>query len=99
MIVEMIARNEFHAYPHSLRFVLAVKAAGLRIAAASSKNANAFLERIRLYEFAREEGLSYDFVRPGYTLLDAGDANVSGWDFAQGKWHPLTLASPASSRV
>src|SRR5215212_908651 len=99
MIVELIEAGRFHAYPDALRFVLAIKDAGLRIAAASSsKNANAFLERIRLDEFAREEDLSYDFVRPGYTLLDTLDANVSGWDFEQGKPHPeifLTAADEA----
>jgi beta-phosphoglucomutase len=99
MIVELIEAGRFHAYPDALRFVLAIKDAGLRIAAASSsKNANAFLERIRLDEFAREEDLSYDFVRPGYTLLDTLDANVSGRDFEQGKPHPeifLTAADEA----
>ena len=99
MIVDLIEASQFHAYPDALRFVLAVKDAGLRIAAASSsKNANAFLERIRLDEFAEEEGLDYDFVRPGYTLLDVLDANVSGRDFAQGKPHPeifLTAAEEA----
>jgi beta-phosphoglucomutase len=99
MIVELIEAGQFHAYPDALRFVLAVKNAGLRISAASSsKNANAFLERIRLDEFVAEEGLDYDFVRPGYTLLDTLDANVSGRDFAQGKPHPeifLTAAEEA----
>jgi beta-phosphoglucomutase len=57
MIVELIKAGRFHAYPDALRFVLAVKDAGLRIvAASSSKNANAFLERIHLEGFAREEG-------------------------------------------
>jgi beta-phosphoglucomutase len=96
MIVELIEASEFHAYPDALRFVLAVKDAGLRIgAASSSKNANAFLERIRLDEFAEEEGLSYDFVRPGYTLLDILDANVSGRDFEQGKPHPEIFLTAA----
>src|SRR5215207_8878305 len=96
MIVELIEASQFHAYPDALRFVLAVKDAGLRIAAASSsKNANAFLERIRLDEFAREDGLSYDFVRPGYTLLDTLDANVSGRDFAEGKPHPEIFLTAA----
>jgi beta-phosphoglucomutase len=99
MIVELIEAGRFHAYPDALRFVLEIKDGGLRIAAASSsKNANAFLERIRLDEFAREEDLSYDFVRPGYTLLDTLDANVSGRDFEQGKPHPeifLTAADEA----
>jgi len=99
MIVELIEASQFHAYPDALRFVLAVKAAGLCIAAASSsKNANAFLERVRLDEFVEKESLDYDFVRPGYTLLDTLDANVSGRDFAQGKPHPeifLTAAEEA----
>jgi beta-phosphoglucomutase len=99
MIVELIEAGQFHAYPDALRFVLAVKSAGLRISAASSsKNANAFLERIMLDEFVEEEGLDYGFVRPGYSLLDTLDANVSGRDFAQGKPHPeifLTAAEEA----
>jgi beta-phosphoglucomutase len=96
MIVELIEASQFHAYPDALRFVLAVKDMGLRIAAASSsKNANAFLERIRLDEFAEEEGLSYDFVGPGYTLLDILDANVSGRDFEQGKPHPEIFLTAA----
>ncbi len=89
MITELIDQSEFHAYPDALRFVLKVKAAGMRIvAASSSKNANAFLERIRMDEFVREEGLDYDFVESGMTLLDMLDANVSGRDFEQGKPHP-----------
>jgi beta-phosphoglucomutase-like phosphatase (HAD superfamily) len=96
MIVELIEASQFHAYPDALRFVLAVKDAGLRVAAASSsKNANAFLERIRLDQFAKEEGLSYGFVRPGYTLLDILDANVSGRDFEQGKPHPEIFLTAA----
>jgi beta-phosphoglucomutase-like phosphatase (HAD superfamily) len=96
MIVELIEGSKFHAYPDALRFVLAVKDRGLRIAAASSsKNANAFLERIRLDEFVEEEGLSYDFVRPGYTLLDILDASVSGRDFEQGKPHPEIFLTAA----
>ena len=96
MIVELIEAKEFEEYPDALRFVLAVKNAGLRISAASSsKNANAFLERIRLNEFVEEEGLSYDFVRSGYTLLDTLDANVSGRDFEQGKPHPEIFLTAA----
>ena len=96
MIVELIEASQFHAYPDALRFVLAVKNAGLRISAASSsKNANAFLERIRLNEFVEEEGLSYDFVRSGYPLLDTLDANVSGRDFEQGKPHPEIFLTAA----
>ncbi|CAN5238407.1 hypothetical protein BH24ACT16_BH24ACT16_06030 [soil metagenome] len=96
MIVELIEKSRFYAYPDALRFILAVKDAGLRIAAASSsKNANAFLERVSLEDFAREQGLEYDFMEPGMTLLDIMDANVSGRDFEQGKPHPMIFLTAA----
>jgi len=96
MIVELIEAKEFREYPDALRFVLAVKEAGILIAAASSsKNAGAFLKLVRLDEFAEKEGLSYDFLRPGYTLLDILDADVSGQDFEQGKPHPEIFLTAA----
>ncbi len=96
MIVDLIEAKEFKEYPDALRFVLAVKEAGIHIAAASSsKNAGAFLKLVRLDEFAEKEGLSYDFLRPGYTLLDILDADVSGRDFEQGKPHPEIFLTAA----
>ena len=96
MIVELIEAREFHAYPDALRFVLALKEAGVLIAAASSsKNAGAFLRLVRLDEFAGEQGLSYDFLHPGYTLLDILDGDVSGRDFEQGKPHPEIFLTAA----
>ena len=96
MIVDLIEAGQFYAYPDALRFILAVKDAGLEVAAASSsKNANAFLERVFLDEFVKEEGLAYDFVKSGYTLLDILDANVSGRDFEQGKPHPMIFLTAA----
>ena len=96
MIVELIEAKQFEEYPDALRFVLAVKEAGILIAAASSsKNAGAFLKLVRLDEFAEKEGLSYDFLRPGYTLLDILDADVSGRDFEQGKPHPEIFLTAA----
>ncbi len=96
MIVELIEASQFYAYPDALRFILAVKDAGLKIAAASSsKNANDFLKRVSLDEFVEEEGLEYDFVESGYTLLDILDANVSGRDFEQGKPHPMIFLTAA----
>jgi beta-phosphoglucomutase len=96
MIVELIEAKEFKEYPDALRFVLAVKKAGILVAAASSsKNAGAFLRLVRLDEFAEKEGLSYDFLRPGYTLLDILDADVSGRDFEQGKPHPEIFLTAA----
>ena len=96
MIEELIEAKEFKEYPDALRFVLAVKEAGILIAAASSsKNAGAFLRLVRLDEFAEKEGLSYDFLRPGYTLLDILDADVSGRDFERGKPHPEIFLTAA----
>jgi beta-phosphoglucomutase-like phosphatase (HAD superfamily) len=96
MIVDLIEAKEFKEYPDALRFVLKVKEAGILIAAASSsKNAGAFLKLVRLDEFAEKEGLSYDFLRPGYTLLDILDADVSGRDFEQGKPHPEIFLTAA----
>ena len=95
-IEKLIDQSEFHAYPDALRFVLKVKEAGMVVAAASSsKNANAFMERIMLDEFCKEEGLSYDFVESGTSLLDVLDANVSGRDFEQGKPHPMIFLTAA----
>jgi beta-phosphoglucomutase len=96
MIVELIEAKDFEEYPDALRFVLAVKQDGILVAAASSsKNAGAFLRLVRLDEFAEKEGLSYDFLRPGYTLLDILDADVSGRDFEQGKPHPEIFLTAA----
>ncbi|NMI01709.1 HAD family hydrolase [Pseudonocardia acidicola] len=97
MVVELIEAGQFEAYPDALRFVLAVKAAGIPTAAASSsKNAGLFLRQIRLDTFAEEQGLHYDVVRPGLSLLDFFDADISGRDFKQGKPHPEIFLTAAS---
>lgn len=63
LLIRLIDAGEFKAYPDALRFVLAVRAAGIPVAAASSsKNAGRFLGKIRLDTFAENEGLAYDFV-------------------------------------
>ncbi|HEX2048632.1 MAG TPA: HAD-IA family hydrolase [Acidimicrobiales bacterium] len=89
MVVRLIEAGDFTAYPDALRFILAVKDAGIRVAAASSsKNAGLFLRQIRLDRFAEENGISSTSVREGLSLLDFFDADVSGRDFAHGKPHP-----------
>jgi beta-phosphoglucomutase len=89
MVVELIEAGEFEAYPDALRFVLAVRNAGIPTAAASSsKNAGLFLRQIRLDTFAHEEGLSYDFVTEGLSLLEFFDVDISGRDFPRGKPDP-----------
>ena len=89
MVIELIEAGEFTAYPDALRFIIAVKDAGIQVAAASSsKNAGLFLRKIRLDTFAEENGLQSEHVKPGLTLLEFFDADISGRDFAQGKPHP-----------
>ena len=89
MVIELIEAGEFTAYPDALRFIIAVKDAGIRVAAASSsKNADLFLRKIRLDTFAQETGLHSKQVTPGLTLFEFFDADISGRDFAQGKPHP-----------
>jgi beta-phosphoglucomutase-like phosphatase (HAD superfamily) len=96
MVIRLIEAGDFTAYPDALRFIIAVKDMGLRVAAASSsKNAGLFLRQIRLDSFAEEEGISSPTIRPGLTLLDYFDADVSGRDFAHGKPHPEMFLTAA----
>ncbi len=96
MVVELIEAGRFSAYPDALRFVIAVKEAGMKVAAASSsKNAGLFLRQIRLDTFAEQEGLSPDWMTDGLTLLDAFDVDISGREFEQGKPHPEIFLTAA----
>jgi beta-phosphoglucomutase-like phosphatase (HAD superfamily) len=97
MVVRLIEAGEFTAYADALRFIIAVKDAGLAVAAASSsKNAGLFLRTIRLDTFAAEQGISSSTVRPGCTLLDIFDADVSGRDFEHGKRNPELFLTAAA---
>src|SRR4029079_2796492 len=52
-IIELIEQGKFVAFDDALRFLLGLKAAGVKIAAASSsKNANLFLSKVSLARFA-----------------------------------------------
>ena len=96
LVVRLIEAGDFTAYPDALRFVIAAKDAGLRIAdASSSKNAGLFLRKIRLDTFAAEHGISSPTLRPGQTLLDYFDVDVSGRDFARGKPDPEIFLTAA----
>lgn len=98
LLIRLIEAREFRAYPDALRFVMAVRAAGIPVAAASSsKNAGLFLGRIRLDTFAQEEGLGYDFLRPDLNLLDFFDADLSGRDVARGKPDPEIFLAAAAA--
>jgi trehalose/maltose hydrolase-like predicted phosphorylase/beta-phosphoglucomutase-like phosphatase (HAD superfamily) len=95
-VVRLIEEGRFMAFPDALRFILAVKQMGIRVAAASSsKNAKLFLERIRLDLFAAEQRLDYDFVRDGMTLAELFDADISGRDFRRGKPDPAIFLTAA----
>jgi trehalose/maltose hydrolase-like predicted phosphorylase/beta-phosphoglucomutase-like phosphatase (HAD superfamily) len=95
-VVRLIEAGRFMAFPDALRFILAVKAMGIRVAAASSsKNAKLFLERIRLDSFAAEQRLDYGFIQPGMTLQQLFDADISGRDFPKGKPDPTIFLTAA----
>ena len=80
-LVTLIEAGEFTAFDDAIRFVLATKAAGIPIAAASSsKNADLLLRQVELDAFVTE---------PGLTLLDLLDADVSGRDLPRGKPDPM----------
>ncbi len=68
---------------------------GYHRGASSSKNAGLFLRQIRLDTFAQEQGISSPTLRPGLTLLDYFDADVSGRDFAHGKPDPEIFLTAA----
>src|ERR1700761_391782 len=96
IVVRLIQAGDFTAYPDALRFVIATKDAGMLIAdASSSKNAGLFLRQIRLDTFAQEQGISSPTLRPGLTLLDYFDADVSGRAFAHGKPNPEMFLAAA----
>jgi beta-phosphoglucomutase-like phosphatase (HAD superfamily) len=96
MVVKLIDAGDFTAYPDALRFIIAVKDMGLRVAAASSsKNAKLFLRKIRLDTFAQEQGISSASVKPGMTLLEYFDADLSGRDFKHGKPDPEIFVTAA----
>jgi len=80
-LIKLIEAGDFTAFADAIRFVLAVKAAGIPIAAASSsKNADLLLRQVSLDTYVAEKGL---------TLLDLLDADVSGRDLPRGKPDPM----------
>ena len=96
MVVRLIEAGDFTAYPDALRFVIAVKDAGLLIAdASSSKNATMLLRKIPLDTFAQQQGITSPTLRPGLSLLDYFDADLSGRDFAHGKPDPEIFLAAA----
>ena len=69
MVVRLIEAGDFTAYPDALRFIIAVKDAGIGVAAASSsKNAGLFLRQIKLKQLRAR---ARDRVRIAATRADA----------------------------
>ncbi len=97
MVLRLIEAGDFTAYPDALRFIIAIKDTGIQVAAASSsKNAQLFLRKIRLDTFAQgSRTIASPSMRPGLTLLDFFDADVSGRDFAHGKPDPEMFLTAA----
>ena len=74
-VLQLIEQGRFRAFPDALRFILAVKNSGIRVAAASSsKNAKLFLERIRLDTFTAEQRLE----RPRFHSIQRALQAASG---------------------
>jgi beta-phosphoglucomutase len=97
MVLELMSAGEFTAFPDALRFVLAARATGVRLASASSsKNADLMLRRVRLDTFAREHGLDYDFVGGAESLLEIFDVDCSGRDLTHGKPDPEIFLDAAA---
>lgn len=84
LIDRLIEEGSFEVFPDALRFSAALKAAGLRLAlASSSKNAAAMLARLRLPD--------------GRTLLSLFDADLSGRDVPKGKPDPALFLLAAEA--
>jgi len=88
LVIKLIEAGEFEAYPDALGFVLAVSDAGIpwwrhrRRGTPGCSSA-----RSGSTPLPSEQGLHYDFLRPGLSLLEFFDVDISGRDFAQGKPH------------
>ncbi len=96
ILERLAAAGDFRAYDDATRFLLQVKASGVRVcAASSSKNADAFLQAISVGAFCAREGLHYPFVHAQTTLLDLLDADVDGLDVPRGKPDPALYLAAA----
>jgi beta-phosphoglucomutase len=84
LIDRLIAEGSFEAFPDAVRLAVALRAAGLKLAlASSSKNVGAMLRRLTL--------------PGGGTLLSAFDADLSGTDVPRGKPDPALFLLAAKA--
>jgi beta-phosphoglucomutase len=95
-VAELIDAGEFHAYPDAIRFFLATKRLGLRVAtASSSRNARPMLQRIALDQLADQLGLDLPAPLRRKSLIEAVDADISGRSFPRGKPDPMNFLRAA----
>ena len=95
-LVNLIELGRFAAFADGLRFVLAVKAAGIRVAAASSsQNADLLMRRVRLDAFATEDRKTSEVARRARTLSGLLDADISGRALPHGKPDPMIFLTAA----
>lgn len=95
VLLQLARTGEVRAYADAVRFLLAVKAAGVRVcAASSSKNADEFLRQIALERVLGAQGGTPPGMSRSTTLLDLFDADVDGRHMQHGKPAPdLFLAA------
>jgi beta-phosphoglucomutase len=95
-MTRLIAARQFGVFADGIRFVIAVRQAGLRIAAASSsKNADELMGQIAVDAYARGPAPGGSVVGQGQTLLGLFDKDVSGRDFPRGKPDPMIYLAAA----
>jgi beta-phosphoglucomutase-like phosphatase (HAD superfamily) len=93
-MLALIDAGAFSAFPDGVRFVLALRAMGLRLAAASSsKNARRLLQQIDPSAYSRALDPA-DGTAPR-SFLDLFDVDVSGRDLPMGKPHPAIFLQAA----
>jgi len=94
----LAAAGEVRAYADAVRFLLAVKAAGVRVcAASSSKNADGFLRGIAVADFTAGDAPERESGGAGATLLDLFDADVNGRSVPHGKPDPAIFLAAAEA--
>lgn len=93
-LLGLIERGQYAAFDDGIRLLLRLRAAGLRIAAASSsQNADLFLRRVQLERFRP----AFPQLAAGATLLDQFDANVNGRAVPRGKPDPALFLLAADA--
>jgi beta-phosphoglucomutase len=98
VLERLAAAGDVRPYDDAVQFLLEVKAAGVRVcAASSSKNADGFLRAVSVGAFASAHGLRYPFVTAATTLLDLFDADVDGRDVPRGKPDPALFLAAAQA--